>query len=121
MGKKWIVSFLLTVIIVGLIATCKPAEFFPSEGKWYCKELEMQLDFSDTDGSFIIRNEQIITCAYLIDPGSPWLFVAYQENIPPYYLGEQILSARFISLSDSEFIVYDECAQQQYTFFCVGD
>ena len=121
MNKKVIFTLALIVFVALFVTTCRPVSYFPDEGKWYCKELEMQLDFSSDGDCFIVQNGEKIRCAFVNHRGSDFLSVGCQEYDSVYFaLGEEILSVKLINLNVSELIVEDTDSGKTYTFLRVS-
>lgn len=102
-------------IIVIILSACEPVDFFPEDGKWYCAELNMQLDFGETMNCFIMKDNKAMRCACGSDRGSKWLSVSCQEvNCEYCKLGEEVFLASFVSLDDAQLILQD--AKQEHTY-----
>ena len=110
--------FITIIVIVALVVvTCKPVEYFPDEGEWYCEELEMQLAFGSDGNCFVMINGQEMKCGCGSDKGSNYLSVGCQElNCDHCYLGEEIFCATFVSLNNTVLIVEDVSSGIQYSF-----
>ena len=117
MRVKLSVGMLLMGFIIAFVSTCKPIDYFPEEGVWYCSEHEMQLDFSRNDDSYIMLDSKKIHCDYLANIGSYVLTVCCQENDCGFFsLGEEILSMRFVSLDENTLIMKDLYGDKKYLF-----
>ena len=107
----------LFMLFTVLCAGCTAKQYEPEDGIWYCEELEMQLSYDKDGQSYVVENGEKIICACGSDKGVPYLFVSIQEvHHSSYSLGEEIFCAKIISVSETEFVVYDENNERQYIF-----
>ena len=114
---KGIRIFVIILLILILCAGCVPDQYEPEEGVWFCKELQMQLSYEKGIQSFLVENGEKIICSCGSDRGVQYLFVTnYDMSHPCYSFDEELFTARIISLSETEFLVYDEQAERYYTF-----
>jgi len=95
--------------------SCCYTEWMPTEGIWYCEELQLQISF-DRSESYIVIDGQKIACDCLNDRGSAWFCVLIQEKNDLYPVGKEVFSARYVQLSEYEFIVSEEHTGKQYVF-----
>lgn len=116
-NKKRIQVIFILFIMLSAFVGCTPDQYEPKEGIWFCEELQIQLSYEQHTQSFTIINGEKIKCACGSDRGVPYLHVSCQETDHPMYrLGQEIFSAKIISLSETEFVVYDEESLQRYVF-----
>lgn len=112
-----IMGIMLLVFLAFFIVTCKPAEYFPKEGIWYCSELDTQLDFYGDGNTFVIVDSEKICCECIVHRGSDDIFVICQEDdCELYYLGEKVFSMEFVSLDGNTLILKDLDGEGKYTF-----
>ena len=115
--RKRIRVFIAIIQLLILCAGCTPDQYEPEDGVWFCEVLQMQLSYEKDVQSFFVENGDKIICACGSDKGVPYLFVSVQEaHHPIYALGEEIFCAKIISVSETEFVVYDERNECQYVF-----
>ena len=102
------------------MTSCTTAEFYPEDGQWYCKELQIQLSFDDLGACYYRVGEEVIACACGSDPGSRWLSVGCQETDSAYFeLGEEVFGAEFVSLDGEKLVVFDPKTETEYIFYRV--
>ena len=132
--KRCSVLFIVLSLLFGLSA-CELEDPFPSDGIWYCAELQAQFTmtkgdtfvspddeyFVDESENYIIVNGDRIAAILGSDPGATYVWIVCQEwDHPDFDCGEIIYSFDFVSLSDTEYILEDD-AGKQYTFLRIGD
>ena len=101
------VSILLIIIIcIATLSACKRIDHIPSEGIWYCDELQMQLS-DKYDESFMMVEGTKVTLGWgASDPGTNILMVCSLHYPETYYdYGEYILTATKVALTESQFLV----------------
>jgi len=109
-----IVLICVSFLLVSCLSSCY-TEWMPTEGIWYCQELQMQISFEENE-SFVVIDNQKVACACLNDRGSAWFFVLIQGKNDRYPVGTEVFSAKHVQLSKNEFIVSEEHTGQQYVF-----
>lgn len=115
--SKGIRLFLILFQVLFTCAGCVPDQYEPEEGVWVCEELQIQLSYEQNTPCFVVKNGEKIICACGSDRGVQYIYVSCQEKDHPVYdLGEEIFSAKIVSLSETELVVYDEQDKQQYIF-----
>ena len=116
-STKCIKAVFLFALLCSALVGCISDQYEPEEGIWYSEELQIQLSYEQHTQSFAIINGEKIVCACGSDRGVPNLYVSCQETDHPMYrLGQEIFSAKIVSLSETEFVVYDEQTSRQYVF-----
>lgn len=118
------IKIIVVILLVGLLITgltaCKPAEFFPKEGIWYCDELDMQLDFAKETGFAVVDSKEML-CGFGADRGSKVLSVGCQEkDCPLHTMGESIVTLEYVSLDDTTLVLKNYYGEEEYTFQRIG-
>lgn len=131
--KRCIILPVALSLLFGFTA-CKLEKTIPSDGVWYCAELQAQFTFGlvntyvspdetfvvDESKNYVIINGDRIASMLGGDYGATYVWIDCQEpNHPDFYVGEIIYSFKFVSLSDIEYIVEDD-AGKRYTFLRIG-
>ena len=98
-----LLSLLMTCMIS--LSSCGYTEWFPTEGAWYCDELQMQLDCKHEETFVMIEGTKVV-CAWGADRGSKVLRVGCQDSTTKYYnVGEWILTAEQVDLTETQLVV----------------
>lgn len=131
--KKTVLLLMLCLLVFSLGA-CIRVERLPSDGLWYCDELQAQFArpwssgyiFSDSrydeNINYVIVNGDRIAICLENDYGSVYIYFLCQDhNTSQYEMGELIYILKFVSLSDTEYVLEDEETGKRYTFVRVGD
>lgn len=124
--------FLLYVFLVyaGIIP---PNQYYPTEGIWYCEELQIQLCFSDKphnthegapdhDCCITIEGKQI-KCYPHYKQGNPNFVVVYQKsgstdkNTEEYSIDHIFYKGHVKSLSKTRLVTKDRETGETYTFY----
>lgn len=114
----WIVFGILLLLGIVTICSCRPAVVFPTEGIWYCDELQMQLDFEDRTETLVETDDTKVKCQWFSDRGSPYIAVACDvKNCEYCPYGECIFKAEYSSLSETELILKSIHDGKIYTFY----
>ena len=110
--RKCIAILLFLIMVIGL-SGCELEQRIPTDGVWYCAELQAQFT--------------VFTATELLhhggnDRGSIRVGILCSEESNPnyYYLCELICAFIFVSLSDTEYVFEDDDGKQ-YTFIRIGD
>lgn len=129
--KKTILLLMLCLLVFSLGA-CIRVERLPSDGLWYCDELQAQFArpwssgyiFSDSrydeNINYVIVNGDRIAIGIEND-GTQVLFLCQDQNTSQYLVGDAIYILQFVSLSDTEYVLEDKETGKRYTFVRVGD
>ena len=139
--KKCIAIFLLLIMVIGL-SGCEFEQRKPTDGVWYCAELQAQFtvyerpgyvdpdwrpvadeqgNYVDENESYIIIDGDRIAASWVNDRGSIRVMIlCCEERNQHYYLGQLICAFNFVSLSDTEYVLEDDDGTQ-YTFIRIGD
>lgn len=116
-SNKGIQVISIFILLITVLVGCRPDQYEPEEGIWFCEELQIQLSYEQYTNSFAIINGEKILASCGSDRGVPYLYVSCKETENPRHrLGEEIFTAKIISLSETEFVVYDEESLQRYVF-----
>ena len=112
---------LLNLVLMGFGYIMSTQEYYPSTGIWYCKELQLQLSFDESEQSFIVINEEKILCDHYSERNSRTRYVDCMESESSLYeLGQTILCVDSMYINQNEFVVR-ECENKiDYTFTLIG-
>ena len=130
---------LIVLLLLLKLSACTLEERIPTDGVWYCAELQAQFTvyhgtdyipidatpfvdpLADESENYIIVNDDRIAALWGNDRGSTKVSISCQEpDHPDFDLGEIIYLLEFVSLSDTEYVLKDD-AGKQYTFMRIGD
>lgn len=119
--------FFTLAIVVCVIATSfifigmtQDTQWMPTEGVWYCDELEISLSFDENTMSFATIDGQKVKCVVDDMPGSDVVSVLCQENnIAHISLGESIFTGEYVSLKDNQLVLREYHTENIYTFLKV--
>lgn len=132
--RKCIAILILLILVIGLYG-CEFEQRIPTDGVWYCEELQAQFTvyerpgyvdpdwrpYVDENESYIIIDGDRIAASWGNDRGSIRVgILCSEESNPNYYLGQLICAFNFVSLSDTEYVLEDDDGTQ-YTFVRIGD
>lgn len=108
---------ILLVLLILLPGCITPAKTFPTEGIWYCKELNITLDFVAGTG-YITLNEEDIFCVIANNRGSKFISILNQnEDTEEFYLGESVFSGKCIRYDNKELVIGESKTETVYTFY----
>jgi hypothetical protein len=125
---------ILLLLLFGLSA-CNLEYPIPTDGVWYCEELQAQFTFEQGDGfaspneeyavdvstDYVIVNDDRIAATLASDRGATYVWIMCQElDHPDFDCGEIIYSFEFVSLSGTEYVLKDD-AGKHYTFLRIRD
>ena len=103
---SYIVLLALLITCQFTLSSCAYTVWYPTEGIWYCDELQMQLDFKTGADSFFVIDDTKIPCAAENDRGSKFLGVMCQSfNCKYCHLGTWVLSAERVDLTETQLVV----------------
>lgn len=132
--KRWSVLIVILSLLCG-VSACKLEYPIPSEGIWYCAELQAQFTLAQGDGfaspndeyviddtkDYVVVNGDRIAAILESDRGATYVWIVCQEwDHPIFDCGEIIYSFDFVSLSDTKYILEDDTGKR-YTFLRIGD
>ena len=132
--KRYSGLLIVLSLLFGLSA-CELEYPIPSDGIWYCAELQAQFIFGqgdifdspddlcavDKSENYVAVNGERIASRINTDRGATYVWIiCYEPNHPDYYFREIIYSFEFVSLSDTEYVLKDDTGKQ-YTFLRIGD
>lgn len=111
----WCVVNLLLILI--LFSGDYDINWTPTEGTWYCEELQMQLIFGKSGGTLVVMDGRKTTYSWNNDIGSKWISIT-TESDPDSGLpfGSIVFSAEVIELTETEFTVREEDTDTIYIF-----
>ena len=116
-----LVFLLIKILPLLFFLVFKPTEFFPTEGIWYCEEIQLYLGMGTNDSSTITVSGEQIECIATYYDGSEYLYVMSQDyNTRKFQLGEPVFTGQFISLTATELVLRDVNSQQTYVFIKQG-
>ena len=99
-----LLALLMTCMIS--LSSCGYTEWFPTEGAWYCDELQMQLAFGSSCEMFFIKDGEKIECSWSCDRGSRTLGISLVDPIDKAYLvGKEILFVKQVDLTETQLVV----------------
>lgn len=112
MQKTFVHTLAFCLILILLTGCTTHSSKVPKEGIWYCKELQIWMDFGVGTNTFAEINDTKVTCTILNDRGSSYISVLYQDHkhkIPGYRMGEAVFAGECRDLTaDSLYIEDDE-------------
>ena len=132
-----LIMTLVSLAVLLSLSACTPEQRLPSDGVWYCEELQAQFNRDWLDGyhgyadeevptvdetdNYVIVNGDRIAALWGNLPRSKMVSIACQEpNHPDFDLGENIYYLEFVRLTDTECVLKDD-AGKQYTFVRIDD
>lgn len=140
MKKRWfnlgniLGTMLILAVIVGfalyIYSHNHPKEYFPSEGVWYCEELQIQLSFNEPTGTFPF--EEPYDCYFMVDgiktasqwrvdKGSNIIAVTCQDlDCKDCELGESVFTGVFVSSDQNTLCLREYEGTAEYTFERIG-
>ena len=90
-----LITVLVPIVVVAILVLPMAEGFnktiLPKAGIWYCEELEISLNFDDTENSTAVIQGVPARCTFGAERGSNTIFIAYQSSdvpIPGYKTGE---------------------------------
>lgn len=105
------------LIIWGL--TSKTRDNEAMEGVWYCKELQMQISFTDPRDAFLMQNGVKIQCrsdTYVAKYHDILELYCQEWELPGLAHGKTLFTAEIRQYKDLSMVVYDRKAGREYTF-----
>ena len=115
MKTRKIINLVICVMLLLCLTACYK-EWIPSEGVWYCEDLQMQVSFPDKTCIYTYNGEKV-TCVFLNDYGSKWFCVISQAtDVKELPVGSELFSAELTELSECGFIVREEKSGIEYIF-----
>ena len=108
----------LALWTAGLFLTAGSMNYgVPEEGVWYCDDLEIQLSYSEGNETYAIIDGRKVQCGWINYRGAIDFSVLVQErNVPNYGVGDSIFWGKYISLTETEFVVEDCNSGERYVF-----
>lgn len=114
---KLMLSVLLFAVLILCIVSCEPAVYFPEEGIWYCRELQIQISCDNLEDCWILSEGEKIQCTWGSDKGSSWMSVCCQEETSEaYQLGQEVFGGEFVSLEDNRLVIREPVSGKAFTF-----
>ena len=114
----WFVFGILLLLGISIICSCRQSAVFPTEGIWYCDELQLQLDFGDRTETLVETEGAKVKCQWVSDRGSPYIAVVCDvKNCEHCPYGECIFKAEYSSSSETELILESTQDGKFYTFY----
>ena len=99
-----LLSLLKTCMIS--LSSCGYTEWFPTEGAWYCDELQIQLGFDSSCENFFVKDGEKINSAWDGELGSKYIGIACrQEDCQYCRRGTYILTIEWIDLTETQLVV----------------
>ena len=99
-----LLALLMTCMIS--LSSCGYTEWFPTEGAWYCDELQMQLGFDSSCENFFVKDGEKVQCAWGSDRGSRTLGISVVEPITKaYWVGKELLFVKQVDLTETQLVV----------------
>ena len=108
MRKPVVYIALLALVMACMVSlsSCGYTEWYPTEGAWYCDELQMQLAFDRSCEMFFIKDGEKIQCSWSCDRGSRTLGISLADPITKAYLvGKEILFVKQVDLTETQLVV----------------
>lgn len=93
--------------------------WMPQDGVWYCEELQIQIPFDDLGECYAVIDGQPVKCVFENDRGSSWFSVSIWNEKNGGFIGENILVAEVVSISDDSFLVREWRTDEEYVFILV--
>ena len=104
-------------IVLAFLSACSPDQYEPTEGVWYCEELNIQLSYEPDEISYMVIDGETVLCACGSDKGiDRILLCCQQEGHGAFYMGELLFEAQIIGLSESQMLECVDTLDTQYCF-----
>ncbi len=114
-----IVAYVIATVII-FIGMTHYTQWMPTEGVWYCDELEISLSFDDNIMSSAIVDGQKIVCAVDNMRGSDVVSLSCQDrNTSSISLGEDVFVGEYVDLEDDRLVLREYGTENIYTFLRV--
>lgn len=112
------ISYILIIVLVLIIfSSCQHQRYVPTEGQWFCEELQIQLSYDDGHSSYLLDNGEKIVCSNETDPGTRCIMVYCQEqNHEKYEFCSEIFTDDCISFDQEKMIVVDQTTGKEFIF-----
>ncbi len=111
-----IVAYVIATVII-FIGMTHYTQWMPTEGVWYCDELEISLSFDENIMSFAIIDGQKVMCVAGNDRGSTLVSLSCQDrNISSISLGEDVFVGEYVDLEDNQLVLREYHTENIYTF-----
>ena len=117
--SKYLVFIVSVLFLCGCTGPVPPEVNIPTEGTWYCEELQAQLIFDPPYGvySSVTIDGEELTCHVGNHRGSLDLLVYYQGELHAEYdLGETLYWFVFVDRDEEKMAVKDHDTDEMYTF-----
>lgn len=111
MKKRFICAFAICLILILLTGCTTHSKKVPTEGIWYCDELQISMDFDTDRNTFAVIDDTKITCCILNDRGSSYVSVLYQDfkhKLPRYNMGSTVFAGECQSLNANCLYIEDD-------------
>ena len=118
----YLVGCVLTlVVLVAIISQDSHESPWPTDGVWYCDELEMQLSFDSGGECTAIIDDEITNCKWSSNLGSNIIRVYIVRPNGKVCVGDNpIFEGTFISIKDDELTLRDRETKEKYIFIKIG-
>lgn len=119
-GKVILIAGLIgyiLVLVVLFVAMTHYTQWMPTDGVWYCKELQIQIPFENSEECFAIIDDKKVTCTWGNNRGSKVISVLCQEtNMDGIALGEAVFVGEYVYLDENCLILRERSTGIEYTF-----
>ena len=88
------------------LSSCSISQWYPTEGAWYCDELQIQLGFDSSCENFFVKDGEKINSAWDGELGSKYIGIACRQKDCQYCRrGTCILTIEWIDLTETQLVV----------------
>ena len=119
MNIKKLTCVLYILFLLGLTGCY--TEHTPTEGNWFCEDLQIHVSFS-TGVCHVTFDGQEIACCFENDRGSKYFSILVQETgVDNFPVGAIFFEAEHIKLHDNQWVVKENYTNTEYIFRKVSD
>lgn len=109
----------LSAASVGIIVYNQknPKVSYPTEGIWFCEELDMQINFDGINDNFAKIGDEYYACLFFANRGASAMSIICQDtDMEGYELGQSVFSGEYVSGDSQSFSVRSKSDSRVYTF-----
>lgn len=115
------------ICVIGLMLTlvqCKIDQTFPTEGIWFCEELQIQICFDkdrEKRNTYAFVDGKKINCVLYTDYGNRYFSIVCQDMLTGKYDSADYYAGEFITFNDEIIVTRDTQTQTEYVFVRVPE
>ena len=115
-----IVTILLVAGIILILCVETDDPYIPTEGIWFCEELQLQVSFESNQRSFKLAGENKIICTWEHDKNSRYIsIVCLEEKNAMYTFGDVVFCGEYVALDKQQYVLSDDTGKT-YTFLRIA-